>query len=244
VPEAWKVYFGSKDLYGALSVKAALGSFHLIVRHAGDHLLVPTGFDGQLGAVTVKGGRRPSRSDVPLTVTSKAAGLLGREAGFPNETSRSGRSFPDGSVFATMTIEGSSPSGARIAPQTCIRSIRGDRDHDAVMRIGGEAPGRRAHSKPRLKGHSPLSGGRYLGSSSAGQGRSDTDRPKLSRDGLRATYQAAGRRRRPAGASPRVASRQSTMRSLRASATTMVLRVPPRASAVRLRYHSANGLPF
>jgi hypothetical protein len=45
--------------------------------------------------------------------------------------------------------EGSSPSGASIAPQTCSRSIREDRNHDAVMRIGGEAPRRRAHSKGR-----------------------------------------------------------------------------------------------
>src|SRR5262249_19955724 len=45
--------------------------------------------------------------------------------------------------------EGSSPSGASIAPQTCIRSIREDRNHDADMRIGGEAPRRRAHSKAR-----------------------------------------------------------------------------------------------
>jgi hypothetical protein len=52
--------------------------------------------------------------------------------------------------------EGSSPSGASIAPQTCIRSIREDRNHDAVMRIGGETPRRRAYSKPRLNGHSPL----------------------------------------------------------------------------------------
>ena len=28
-----------------------------------------------------------------------------------------------------------------------------DPDHDAVIRIGGEAPGRRAHSKPRRAGH-------------------------------------------------------------------------------------------
>jgi len=49
--------------------------------------------------------------------------------------------------------EVSSPSGASIAPQTCIRSIRKDRNHDAVMRIGGEAPRRRAHSKPRLIDH-------------------------------------------------------------------------------------------
>jgi type IV secretion system protein TrbF len=41
------------------------------------------------------------------------------------------------------------------APRTCIRPTREDRNHDAVMRIGGEAPRRRAHSKPRCKDHSP-----------------------------------------------------------------------------------------
>ena len=63
--------------------------------------------------------------------------------------------------------EGSSPSGAEIAPRPCIRSIRGDRNHDAVMRIGGEAPGRRAHSSQRLGSHGLSSGHHHLGSSSA-----------------------------------------------------------------------------
>ena len=95
----------------------------------------PNCFCSPLRAATVKGGRRPSRSDLPLTVTSTAADLLNREdrlneqrAGFYDDT------------------EGSSPSGANFAPQTCIRLIREDRSHDAVVRIGGEAPRRRAHS--------------------------------------------------------------------------------------------------
>ena len=37
---------------------------------------------------------------------------------------------------------------------------------------------------------------------------------------------------------------QDGMRQLRASATIIVLRVPPRASAVRIRYHALSGLPF
>ncbi len=50
------------------------------------------------------------------------------------------------------------PRGARplariIAPQACIRWTRGDPDHDAAMRIGGEAPGRRAHSSTRHESH-------------------------------------------------------------------------------------------
>jgi hypothetical protein len=57
------------------------------------------------------------------------------------------------------------------APRTCIRPTREDRNHDAVMRIGGEAPRRRAHSKPRYKDHSPTSGCRHLGSSAAARHR-------------------------------------------------------------------------
>jgi hypothetical protein len=43
------------------------------------------------------------------------------------------------------------PRGARhqarkIALHTCIREVRVDLDHDAVMRIGGKAPRRQAHS--------------------------------------------------------------------------------------------------
>jgi hypothetical protein len=31
--------------------------------------------------------------------------------------------------------------GRMFAPHTCMRSVRLDPDHDAVMRIGGKAPG-------------------------------------------------------------------------------------------------------
>ena len=130
------------------------------------------------------------------------------------------------------------------APQTCIRSIREDRHHDAVMRIGGEAPRRWAHSKPRLKDHSPISGCRHLGPSSAARHQQEGDLQELSSACPQTVCQAAGRRSKPAGASPVVTSRQSAMRSLRASATIMVFRVPPRASTVRLSYHSANALSF
>src|SRR4051812_37559610 len=43
-----------------------------------------------------------------------------------------------------------------IAPQPCIRSVPRVPDHDAVMRIGGEAPGRRAHSRKRCRHHGLL----------------------------------------------------------------------------------------
>jgi hypothetical protein len=37
--------------------------------------------------------------------------------------------------------EGSLPLARSIAPQTCVRSVRADWDHDAVMRIGGPSSG-------------------------------------------------------------------------------------------------------
>src|SRR3954453_21807121 len=50
------------------------------------------------------------------------------------------------------TIRGGACHRARIiAPQPCIRSVQRVPDHDAVMRIGGEAPGRRAHSRKRCQ---------------------------------------------------------------------------------------------
>jgi len=57
-------------------------------------------------------------------------------------------------------------------------------------------------------------------------------------------FQDAGRKTTPSNGSPVVTKRQSAMISLRASATTMVLRVPLRLSAVRARYHNASALSF
>src|SRR3954449_6141801 len=49
------------------------------------------------------------------------------------------------------TIRGGARHRARIiAPQPCIRSVQRVPDHDAVLRIGGEAPGRRAHSRKTI----------------------------------------------------------------------------------------------
>src|SRR3954452_4394815 len=50
------------------------------------------------------------------------------------------------------TIRGGACHRARIiAPHPCIRQVQRGPDHDAVMRIGGEAPGRRAHSRKRCQ---------------------------------------------------------------------------------------------
>src|SRR4051812_50098486 len=53
-----------------------------------------------------------------------------------------------------MTIGGEPAPGRGPARHNLVsgRPATGP-DHDAAMRIGGEAPGRRAHSEPRLEGH-------------------------------------------------------------------------------------------
>jgi hypothetical protein len=43
--------------------------------------------------------------------------------------------------------------GARFAPHACIRRVPYDPNHDAVMRIGSEAPRRRTHSFGRHQSH-------------------------------------------------------------------------------------------
>src|SRR4051794_3032114 len=88
----------------------------------------------------------------------------------------------------------------------------------------------------------PVSGGRHLGSSA------ETDDVLFVR--LRelvlpaSSRHAAGRKTTPSGTSPVVAKRHSAMSSFLARATIRVLRVRPRASAVRARYHCASALSF
>ena len=111
---------------------------------------------------------------------------------------------------------------------------RNDPDHDAVMRIGGEAPGRRVHSTHRLGSHG-------------------FSRITATSDRHRQTYKIGcqadlsccfsflsmlhaydvGRNTMPSDTSPVMARRQRAMSSFRANATIIVLRVLPRPSAVR-----------
>src|SRR3712207_4211445 len=59
-----------------------------------------------------------------------------------------------GSFCAAGTARGELALAALVvAPRACMRWVWRDPNHDAAMRIGGEAPGRRAHSAPRLAGH-------------------------------------------------------------------------------------------
>src|SRR5215203_1246451 len=141
------------------------------------------------------------------------------------------------------------PRGVRhralvIAPQPCIRWASWGPNHDAAMRISGEAPGRRVQSEQRLSGHSLVR--RTATSDHPRQLTTGTPMSaEASRPGpLGPVAHDAGRRTTPSGASPVVTKRHKAIKSFRARATIMVLRVPPRASAVRARYHCARALSF
>jgi hypothetical protein len=103
------------------------------------------------------------------------------------------------------------------------------------MRIGGQAPRRRAHSLgtaskpclPRVTATSDCFGYRIC----------QLDKGTQSRLFSRSASYAAGRRTTPSGTSPVVTSRQSAISSLRARATIIALRVPRRPSSVRFWYH-------
>src|ERR1700757_3614370 len=85
-------------------------------------------------------------------------------------------------------------------------------DHDALMRIGGEAPGRRAHSTRRSEGPCGDAGCRHLGFGCSGF---------LSLVCVGLAHAAAGRKMTPTGTSPMVTRRPSAMSRLQASATIM-----------------------
>ena len=127
---------------------------------------------------------------------------------------------------------------ARIAPQPCIRQVVGNPGHDAVIRIGSEAPGGGPILESGVERHGLL------------RVAATSDHDRIQRTARRAPKACrvlpcyAARITTPAGTSPVDTKRHRAMRSLRASATIMVLRVPRRAFAVRSRYHNASALPF
>src|SRR3954469_2460566 len=135
--------------------------------------------------------------------------------------------------------EGSSPSGADHRATTLYSVGPRGPDHDAVMRISGEAPGRRAHSRKRCRHHAML---RVTANSD--RQRRPVRSCSPGSEGLSAFSFHAARKTTPAGTSPVVTIRHSAISSFLASATIRVLRVPPRASAVRARYHCASALSF
>ena len=119
------------DLYGAIGVKAFVEG-HLLVRLAGDISSSRPDFPGTMRAVAVKGGRRPSHSDLPLTGASTASRFL----------SRATRVCPARSVHFRQQrrYRGELALGARVARHELVFGRPRGSHHDAVMRIGGEAP--------------------------------------------------------------------------------------------------------
>ena len=112
-------------------------------------------------------------------------------------------------------------------------SLAKDPNHDAIMRIESEAPRWRLHSSQRRKVHVGLR--RPPPRIGIGPGRCRFEPQEMCRC-LPSSY-AAGRNITPSGISPVFTMRHSAMSSLRASATIIVLRVPLRPSAARVRNH-------
>src|SRR3954452_15432605 len=129
---------------------------------------------------------------------------------------------------------------ARIsAPHPCIRLVHRDQTMmqscASAAKLRGGGPILDNGVKPW-----PASGDRHLGSSA------ETGAILFVRLQKRVllSLHAAGRKTTPSGTSPVVAKRHSAMSSFLARATIRVLRVRPRASAVRARYHCASALSF
>jgi hypothetical protein len=125
-----------KTLYGAIIVKVDLRPVSISLFDQRTIISSSrSGFPWPPRTVAVKGGRM---------AIAKRLALDGHEHG--SRLPRLSECTDDDNS------EGSSRLGAETAPQPCIRSIGEDRNHDAVIRIGGEAPGRRAQSAQRLGG--------------------------------------------------------------------------------------------
>ena len=145
-----------------------------------------------------------------------------------------------------LRIRGELAIGADLRVTDLYTAGSWDPDHDAVMRIGGEAPGGgpilsvgiKCQVRIRLPATSDLNLAVPL--------KSQCERQMVLSGMLVPVkpFHVAGRKTTPSNGSPVVTKRQSAMISLRASATIMVLRVPRRLSAVRARYHNASALSF
>src|SRR3981189_2617170 len=105
------------------------------------------------------------------------------------------------------------------------------------MRIGGEAPRRRTHSRNRFQNH-----GLLRVTATSDRHRTLDDVLLVSLRELLSPLPHAARNTTPAGTSPVVTRRHKAISNLRARATIIVLRfLPP---SVRVRYHWANALSF
>src|SRR5215472_631888 len=143
-------------------------------------------------------------------------------------------------------IRGELAMGAYLRATNLYTAGSWDPDHDAVMRIGGEAPGGgpilSVGIKCQVRIRHPATSDRQFGNRAERPARAPNGAECYARSGK--PFQDAGRKTTPSNGSPVVTKRHSAMISLRASATIMVLRVPRRLSAVRARYHNASALCF
>ena len=136
--------------------------------------------------------------------------------------------------------EGSLPSGADHRAATLYSVGPCGPDHDAVMRIGGEAPRRRTHSRNRCQHH-----GLLRVTATSDRHRMPTKSCSSGSESLSCLSSPphAARNTTPAGTSPVVTRRHRAISNFRARATIIVLRFLPPLS-VRERYHWANALSF
>ena len=104
------------------------------------------------------------------------------------------------------------------------------------MRIGGEAPRRRTHSRNRYQNH-----GLLRVTATSDRHRMATMFCSSASESLSFVSPHAARNTTPAGTSPVVTRRHMAISNLRARATIIVLRFLP-APSVRVRYHWANAL--
>jgi len=118
--------------------------------------------------------------------------------------------------------------------------------HEAIIRFGGKAPRRRAHSNERFNDHVRA---RVTTTSDRERQPGGKERRQACRNsmlGLSAGVagQTACRSTTPRGTSPVVTMRQSAMSSLRASATIIFVLRAPLAPSVRSRNHWTRSLSF
>src|SRR5216683_3555737 len=107
------------------------------------------------------------------------------------------------------------------------------------MRIGGEAPRRRTHSRNRFQNHGLL---RVTATSDRHRTMTMFCSSASESSSFLSLLPHAARNTTPAGTSPVVTRRHKAISNLRARATIIVFRfLPP---SVRVRYHWANALSF
>ena len=130
---------------------------------------------------------------------------------------------------------------ARAATLYSVGPVEGP-DHEATIRFGGKAPGRRAHSSDGIRAMGGIvSPPPRIVPGGLSQSRDELTELSI---GLSQAVQAADRSTTPFGTVPVVTMRHSSIRSFRASATIMVVLRAPFAPSVRAWYHCTSALSF